>query len=120
MTAQTPDRRRTARLTIPAQHVTPPGVELRPVRLLDLSPLGVRIEHAEPLHEGVVCHVDLPPALGRGSLTGKVVWTRPHKREQTVEGDTRVSYQSGLTFIRLTPEQQAKLADALQILQMEE
>jgi len=120
MTAQTPDRRQTVRLTIPAQFFTGPDVELRPVRLLDLSLMGVRIEHAEPLHEGVVCHVDLPPALGRASLTCKVVWTRLHKREQTVEGDTRVSYQSGLTFIRLTPEQQAKLADALQILEMDE
>ena len=90
------------------------------VRLLDLSTLGVRIEHAKPLHEGVVCHVDLPPNLGRASLTGQVVWNRPHKREPTVEGDTRLAYQSGLIFIRLSPEQQAKLADALYILKTEE
>jgi hypothetical protein len=116
MTVQTPDRRRVARLTIPWQRFTKPSLELRPVRLLDLSSMGVRIEHTEPLHEGVVCYVDLPPDLGRASLTGRVVWTRPHRPEQPFEEDTRVSYQSGLAFVGLTPEQRAKLADALQIL----
>ena len=117
MTVQSPDRRRVARLTIPWQRFTRPGLELRPVRLLDLSSMGVRIEHAEPLHEGVVCYVDLPPDLGRATLTGRVVWTKLHKGEQTHEGESRVSYQSGLAFVGLTSEQQAKLADALQILQ---
>ena len=120
MTEETPDRRRVARLTIPWQHFTRPGLELRPVRLLDLSSLGVRIEHAEPLHEGVVCYVDLPPDLGRASLTSRVVWTRLHKREHTYEGETRVYYQSGLAFTAHTPEQQAKLADTLQILKTNE
>jgi hypothetical protein len=119
MPSQAPDRRHVARLLVP-RHLTKPGAELRVVRLLDLSAEGARIEHSEPVYEGVVCYVDLPPALGRASLTARVVWTKLYKREQTFEGDKQCSYQSGLLFVALTPEQQAKLADALQILKTNE
>ncbi len=113
-----PDRRRVARLTVP-WHLTGPGAELRLVRLLDLSSEGARIEHPDLLHEGVVCYVDLPPALGRLRLTGRVVWTRLHKGEQTLEGDKHLYYQSGLAFIGMTAEQQTALAAALGILRAE-
>lgn len=112
---ETSERRRVARLTVPS-HLGGFELELRLVRLLELSSEGARIEHPEPLHEGVVCFVDLPPALGRVRLTGRVVWTRLHKGEQTFEGDTRVYYQSGLAFVGITPEQQTALAAALEIL----
>ncbi|HSB78124.1 MAG TPA: hypothetical protein VLM91_05015, partial [Candidatus Methylomirabilis sp.] len=76
-----------------------------------------RIEHPGHLHAGLVLFVDLPPDLGRGRLTGKVVWTRLRKGEQTVEDAKHVYYyQSGLAFIGITPEQQAALAVALAIL----
>jgi PilZ domain-containing protein len=88
-------------------------VETRLVRLLDLSAEGVRIEHPGHLHEGLVLFVDLPLDLGGVRLTGKVVWTRLRKGEQTFEGDKHVTYQSGLAFIGITPEQQAALAVAL-------
>jgi hypothetical protein len=115
MTSQTPDRRRVARLTVPP-HLSGFDVELRLVRLLDLSAEGVRIEHPGHLHEGLVLFVDLPLDLGGVRLTGKVVWTRLRKGEQTFEGDKHVTYQSGLAFIGITPEQQAALAAALRIL----
>ena len=115
MTAQPPDRRQVARLTVP-RHLAGGGSALRLVQLLELSSEGVRIEHRKPLPAGVVCQVDLPPALGQGRLTGRVVWSRLHRGEQTREGDTRVYYQSGLTFIAITPEQQGALAVALRIL----
>jgi hypothetical protein len=54
--------------------------------------------------------------LGRGRLTGRVVWSRLHKRAQTFEGDTRVFYQTGLVFVDITPEQREALAVALAIL----
>ncbi|GEM_PF-537259 len=112
---ETPDRRRVARLSFP---LYPGGFEMerRPVRILDLSAEGARIEHEEHLHEGLVCFVDLPPALGRVRLTARVVWTKLHKGEQTFEGDKHVYHQSGLTFIGITPEQQTGLAAALEIL----
>ena len=112
---ETAERWRVARLSLP---LYPGGfeMELRLVRILDLSAEGARIEHPEPMHEGLVCFVDLPPALGRVRLTARVVWTRLHKGEQTFEGDKRVYHQSGLTFIGITPEQQTGLAAALETL----
>jgi hypothetical protein len=112
---ETSDRRRVARLTVPS-YLGGFELELRLVRLLDLSSEGARIEHSGHLHEGLVCFVDLPPALGRVRLTGKVVWTKLRKGEQTFEGDKNVYYQSGLTFVGITPEQQTALAAALEIL----
>ncbi len=79
--------------------------------------MGARIEHAEPLEEGAVCEVDLPPALGQGRFTGRVVWSRPYKPAQTFEGNTRIFYQSGLVFVAITPEQREVLAGALRILE---
>ena len=115
MTSETPDRRRETRILVP-RHLTGPGLERRSVRLLDLSAKGARIEHAEPLRGGLVCYVDLPSALGGGRLTGRVVWTRLYRGEQTFEGDALV-HQSGLAFVDLTPEQREALAAALEILQ---
>ncbi len=116
MTSETPDRRQAARITVP-QQLKGTGLQRRLVRLVDLSSTGARIEHADPVYEGLVCEVDLPPALGQGRLTGRVVWSRLHKRAQTFEGDTRIFYQSGLAFVDITPEQREALAAALQILQ---
>ena len=109
------ERRRVARLLVP-HSLGGAEWELRQVFLLDLSPAGVRIEHEEHLHEGLVCYVDLPLALGEVRLTGEVVWTRLRKGEQTFEGDKNLYYQSGLKFVGITPEQQTGLAAALEIL----
>ncbi len=109
------ERRRVARLAVPS-HLGGFELELRLVRLLELSAQGARIEHPGHLHEGLVCFMDLPPALGRVRLIGRVVWTRLHKGEQTLEGDKHVYYQSGLAFVGITPEQQKALAAALEIL----
>jgi hypothetical protein len=68
--AETRDRRRVARLTVP-RHLSGPGLELPLVRLLDLSPGGARIEHPEHLHERLMCYVDLPPALGGSGLLAR-------------------------------------------------
>ena len=113
-----PDRRRTARMTIP-WHLSGPGLELRLVRLLDLSPDGARIEHVEPLRQGIECFVDLPPALGRLRLTGKVAWTGIRGVEQTVEGERRQHFQSGIAFSRLATHEQTALAEALEQLRKE-
>jgi len=110
------DRRRAARLTVP-RHLRGGELELHLVHVLDLSPLGARITHLEPLHEGVVCDVDLPPALGRVRLAGRVVWTRLRGTEQTLEGERRCRHESGIEFTNLTPDQQTALAAALAALQ---
>lgn len=112
---ETPERRRVARLAVPS-YLRGYELQLGQVWLLELSAEGARIEHPGHLQEGLVCFVDLPPALGRVRLTARVVWTRLHKGEQTFEGDKHVYHQSGLTFIGITPEQQTALAAALETL----
>lgn len=110
-----PERRRVARLFVP-RRLGGVELELRQVHPLDLSAAGARIEHREHLHEGLVCFVDLPRALGRLRLTGRLVWTQLHKGEHTLEGDQHGYYQSGLVFTGLTPAQQTALAAALETL----
>jgi len=110
------DRRRVARLTVPRRW-RGGELELHLVHVLDLSALGARIAHREPLHAGGIGYVDLPPTLGAVRLMGRVVWTRLRGTEQTLEGDRRALYESGLQFTSLTPEQQAALTAALATLQ---
>ena len=110
------DRRRVARLTVPRRWGSG-DLELHLVRLLDLSALGARIAHREPLHAGGIGYLDLPPALGRLRLTGRVAWTRLRRVKKTVEGERRSYYASGIEFTSLTPAQQAALTEALAALQ---
>ncbi len=111
----TSERRHSARLTIPAQ-LSDRRTHLEAVRLLDLSQAGARVEHRAPLAPGLLCVVDLPAALGRGSLTGRVVWSKFHRTEQAVDGERRRYFQSGLTWTEFTPAQQERLTAALDIL----
>ena len=106
------DRRRVVRLTVPRRW-RGGDLEEHLVHLLDLTALGARIAHREPLHAGGIGYVDLPPALGAVRLMGRVLWTRLRGTEQTFDGDRRPLYESGLEFTSLTPEQQVALASAL-------
>ncbi len=111
-----PDPRRVARLTVPPQ-LREGELAHHRVLVLNLSPLGARIAHGDLLHSEVVCYLDLPPALGALRLTGRVAWTWLRGTEQTLEGDRRSHYESGIEFTGPTPEQQAALAAALATLQ---
>jgi hypothetical protein len=111
-----PDPRRVARLAIPL-HLRNGELGHHRVHVLDLSSLGARISHQELLHDGVVCYLDLPPALGALRLTGCVAWTRLQNTEQTLEGDRRSHYESGIEFTGPTAEQHAALTIALATLQ---
>ena len=110
------DRRRVARLSVPRRWGGG-DLELHLVRMLELSSLGARITHRQPLHAGGIGYVDLPPAFGAVRLMGRLVWTRLRRVEQTPKGGRRALYESGLEFTSLTPEQQAALASALATLQ---
>ncbi len=116
---ETTRHRRVARLAIPWQLHTKASFQLAQVRLVDLSSLGARIEHAEPAHEGIACFVHLPPALGEARLVCRVVWSRPCSGGGSGAGDGPAIYQSGLEFVGITPEQQKALLAALEILQTE-
>ena len=107
-----PDPRRVARLTIP-QPLREGELARHRVHVLNLSPLGARISHQALLHEGVVCYLDLAPALGAPRLTGCVVWTWLRGTEQTLDGRQQSHYESGIEFTSLTSAQQDALAAAL-------
>ena len=111
--AEMPERRRVARITVP-WHLDGSVQKSREVRILDVSTGGVRIEHVESLRPGASCSLDLPPALGSLQLTARVVWSLVTGGEQTLEGERRLHYQSGLAFIGVTGDQHAVLADAIQ------
>ncbi len=83
----TAERRTAARLPIPWQYRPKSGFEFRHVRLLDLSATGARIEQAEYLREGRMSFVELPPALGKAHLPGRVIWTRPREPLHTAAGE---------------------------------
>jgi hypothetical protein len=111
-----PDQRRVARLTVP-QQLRDGELAHHRVQVLNLSPLGARIAHGELMHGEVVCYLDLPPALGALRLAGRVAWTWLHRVEQTLAGERRSHYESGIEFTRATPDQQAALAAVLATLQ---
>ncbi len=114
--ATRPDPRRVARLTIPAP-LREGEYAHHPVHVLDLSPLGACIRHHTLLHDGVVCYLDLPPALGPLRLTGRLVWMALRRTEQTLEGTQRSHYESGIEFTGVTRAQRAALAEVLGKLQ---
>jgi hypothetical protein len=111
-----PEQRRVMRVDVP-HHLRKGELEPHFVHLLNLSLLGVRVTHLEPWDKGVGCSVDLPPALGAIRLSGRVVWTRLRGTEQTLAGDRRDHYESGIEFTNLTPAQKAVLVTALETLQ---
>ncbi len=113
--AEQPQRRRSARLPVPAQ-LSGRGIGELQVCLLNLSPEGARIEHLRPLPDRVLCFLDLPPALGGTSLQGEVVWSHITEYRPGPEGTSVFYFQSGLHFLMLTGEQEAHLAEALRIL----
>ncbi len=111
-----PERRRAMRVDVPRQ-LRERELEPHFVHLLNLSALGARVTHLEPWDTGFLCAVDLPPSLGTVRLSGRVVWTRLRSTEQTLAGDRRDHYESGIEFTNLTPAQEKALADALATLQ---
>ncbi len=117
--AQRPDRRQSARLSVSSQ-CTAHGGQPQAVRLLDLSLHAARIAHHAPLGEGRLRFVDLPPALGYRSLSGRIVWTLLQREEPLLSGAWPHAYRSGLTWEGLAPAQLHALATTLTILQAHE
>ena len=110
-----PERRRVMRVDVP-RHLRGGDLEPHGVHLLNLSPRGARVTHLARWENGVVCSVNLPPALGTLRLNGRVVWTRLRSTEHTLAGDRREHYESGIEFTTLTAAQQTALAAAIDTL----
>ncbi len=98
------ERRRAERLPLP-RHCQGGGHQA--VRLLDLSPAGARIAHAEPLPEWRGVPLDLPRLGGRGQGRAAVIWSHLAGRERGGADPEGLVYQSGLAFPARTPAEQA-------------
>jgi hypothetical protein len=79
--------------------------------ILDLSSLGARLEHGEPLRQGwrYILAVPLREGAFPVHLPLRVVWSRAERTEQR-QGKAELIYQSGVEFQGLTAEDQQALA----------
>ncbi|HSB72879.1 MAG TPA: PilZ domain-containing protein [Candidatus Methylomirabilis sp.] len=104
------ERRRAPRVALPE----PVPVRARAqgpleVRLLDLSLIGGRIEHPGSLQPGSACVLEFPAASSPLALSARVIHSSPLGGTER-PGDTRpLRHETGLTFVDITPEQQAVL-----------
>ena len=71
------------------------------VRVLDLSPGGALIEHAEPLAPGETPILSLRLQGKELRLRAHVVWSQVHRRETKPPAPPRLIYRSGLHFPEL-------------------
>jgi hypothetical protein len=83
--------------------------EAREVWLLDLSLTGARIEHRAPLRPGTSCALGFPAALSPLVLAARVVHSVVLGDAPGPRGTRQRRYATGLTFVDVTPEQQAVL-----------
>jgi hypothetical protein len=89
--------RRAARLSLPPRVNGNLNGQVR-VTVVDLSPLGVRLEHAKPLLPKHPCLLTFAVAEGAPlRLPGNIVWTRAYLFEPE-SGETKWLYHSGMEF----------------------
>ncbi len=81
----------------------------REIRLLDLSPTGARIEHRSPLRPGTLCALGFPAAATPMVLLARVVRSEDLGEVPTPTGSRQRRYATGISFAKVTPEQQAVL-----------
>ncbi len=95
-------RRRVGRVPLPAGV---PGTldDQIPVTVLNLSPLGACLEHAEPLLPVQPCLLTLPlPDAGPLCLPADIVWTQAQPVAPDGDGAQRL-YRSGVEFRDVPP-----------------
>ena len=90
------ERRQHLRLYLPDTRTGTLGLTTE-VRLVDVSPAGAQIEHANLLAPGQVCVLDVPSADEVLHLRGRVVWCQLHHVTTDAEGRS-VRYHSGIHF----------------------
>ncbi len=97
------DGRRVVRVQLPPGAVQGELDGQVAVTVLDLSPLGARLEHAEPLLPAQPCLLTFtPPEAAPLRVPGSIVWSRAHLFEPEA-GQTRWLYHSGVEFQDVPP-----------------
>ena len=104
------ERRRAPRVPLPEPvPVRARAKDSLEVWLLDLSLIGGRIDHLGPLQPGSLCVLEFPAASSPLALSARVIHSSPLGGKEG-PGDTRLlRHETGLTFVDVTPEQQAVL-----------
>ena len=86
-----PERRRDSRTQLPHRPGALSGGH-GVIRVLDLSPDGMRIEHQTRLSPGTTCTFQFPVTFGFLNRGGKVVWCSP------LPSRGPLWYESGIQF----------------------
>ncbi len=97
------DARRVVRVQLPQGGVQGELDGQVAVTVLDLSPLGARLEHAEPLLPAQPCLLAFAlPEAAPLRLPASIVWSRAHLPEPG-SGETKWLYHSGVEFRDVPP-----------------
>jgi hypothetical protein len=102
------ERRRVPRVSVTASIGARARATLE-VRLVDLSVTGARIEHSELLRPGSACAFQFPPAIGSLIVSVRVIHSTVIGAMQDAEGERQLRYQTGVQFVKVTPEQRSIL-----------
>ena len=108
-----PERRRLRRVTI-GRYIPALARGTLPVRLVDLSLGGARIEHLAQLRPGSPCALEFPGPVGPLRLAAHVVRSSVVNNRRRARGDRHFRYESGLAFAEVSPGQETALTDILE------
>ncbi len=86
------------------------------LRVLNLSPAGAMLEHADRLFRGQPCVLGLQLGGGELRLGGHVAWCLVHSVLTGPHGEEEICYRSGLHFSDLPPDVDARLQQYLDAL----
>ncbi len=113
----TSERRRGTRVNLPG--IVRGSVSLRiDVQVIDLSPDGVQIEHAERLFPGNTCVLFLRITQDNLRIGAEIAWSQVH-RVQTLSsktGEGELHYRSGLRFTNIPERTEAQIRNFLAII----
>ena len=108
------ERRQGMRVDLPG--IVRGSVSLRiDVQVINLSPDGAQIEHAERLFPGNTCVLFLRIAQDNLRLGAEIVWSRVH-RVQTLSsktGEGELHYRSGMRFTNIPERIEAQIRNYL-------
>ena len=110
-------RRRAVRVTLPGEvrGAVSPGHE---VTVVNLSPRGALIEHADRLALGESRILALRLGGVRFRLPARVIWSHLYRGETQPPEDRRFAFRSGLRFAALQGETERNLRQALAALRV--
>lgn len=107
---QTSERRRLTRVDLPG--IVRGSVSLRiDVQVINLSPGGAQIEHAERLFPGSTCILFLRLGEENLRLGAEIVWSRVHRVQaiSSKTGEGRLHYRSGVRFRNIPERSEAHI-----------